>query len=46
MDLPIAEAIETSGAYASNAIFIVGSLLSSPFGLIGDLGTAASSLLP
>ncbi|MDN5682211.1 MAG: hypothetical protein ACI38U_06615 [Corynebacterium sp.] len=46
MDLPIAEAVETSGAYASNALFIAGSVLSSPVGLIGDLGSFLSSFLP
>ncbi|MEJ6548618.1 MULTISPECIES: hypothetical protein [unclassified Corynebacterium] len=46
MDLPIADAVETSGAYASNALFIAGSMLSSPFGLIGDLGAYLTSFLP
>lgn len=46
VDLPIAEAVETSGAYASNALFIAGSVLSSPFGLLGDLGSFLSSFLP
>lgn len=46
VDLPIAEAVETSGAYASNALFIAGSVLSSPVGLIGDLGSFLSSFLP
>ncbi|HIW90997.1 MAG TPA: hypothetical protein H9870_04965 [Candidatus Corynebacterium avicola] len=45
MDLPVFDP-ELIGAYASNALFITGSALSSPVGLIADLVAAASSLLP
>ncbi|MEY8566767.1 hypothetical protein [Corynebacterium sp.] len=46
MDLPIAEAAETAGAYSLNAVFIVGSVLSSPIGLLADIGTYLTSFLP
>lgn len=46
MDFPVLEAVELAGAYASNALFITGSVLSSPFGLIADLGVYLTSFLP
>jgi hypothetical protein len=45
MDLPVPDP-ELIGAYASNAIFIAGSVVAAPFALIGDLVTYVSSLLP
>lgn len=46
MELPAFEAIELAGAYSVNALFITGSVLSSPFGLLADLGTYLTSFLP
>ena len=45
MDLPVTDP-ELIGAYASNALFIAGSVIAAPFGMIGDLVTYVTGLLP
>lgn len=45
MDLPVFDP-ELIGAYALNALFITGSVVVAPIGLIADLVAAAGSLLP
>jgi hypothetical protein len=46
VDLPIADAVDTAAAYSINAVFIAGSVLSSPVGLISDLGVFLTSFIP
>ncbi|MGO1948558.1 MAG: hypothetical protein ACTH1D_02935 [Mycobacteriaceae bacterium] len=45
MDLPVPDP-ELIGAYASNAVFIGGSLIAAPFAYLGDLVTYITGLLP
>ncbi|MCJ7858667.1 hypothetical protein [Corynebacterium kalidii] len=46
MDLPIADAVDTAAAYSINAVFIAGSVLSSPVGLLSDVGAFLTSFIP